>query len=53
MKMDIATIIFTYNRSSHTEKVLNSLKSNTVLPEKLFIFQDGLSRAQDRMNGKE
>ncbi|MCI8295699.1 MAG: glycosyltransferase [Lachnospiraceae bacterium] len=46
--MDIATIIFTYNRSSHTEKVLNSLKSNTVLPEKLFIFQDGLSRAQDR-----
>lgn len=40
--MRIATIIFTYNRSAHTKKVLNALKENTVLPEKLFVFQDGL-----------
>lgn len=40
--MKIATLLFTYNRSTHTEQVLNSLKHNTVLPEKLIVFQDGL-----------
>lgn len=40
--MKIATLLFTYNRSEHTKKVLESLKQNTVLPERLYIFQDGL-----------
>ena len=40
--MNIATILFTYNRSEHTQKVLDALCVNTVLPEKLYIFQDGL-----------
>lgn len=39
--MQIATLLFVYNRSYHTEQVLTSLKQNSVLPEKLFIFQDG------------
>lgn len=39
--MKIATILFTYNRPVHTIKVLEALKSNTVMPEKLFIFHDG------------
>ncbi len=39
--MRIATLLFVYNRSYHTEQVLTSLKQNSVLPEKLFIFQDG------------
>lgn len=45
--MDIATLLFTYNRSWHTEQVLNSLKYNTVLPQKLFVFQDGLRQDED------
>lgn len=40
--MDVATILFTYNRSAHTKKVLEALQKNTVLPQKLYIFQDGL-----------
>ena len=40
--MKIATILFTYNRSEHTKKVLDALKENSVLPEKLYVFQDGL-----------
>lgn len=40
--MNIATILFTYNRSEHTKKVLESLKRNTILPSKLYIFQDGM-----------
>lgn len=40
--MKIATILFTYNRSWHTQKTLDALKENTVLPQKLFVFQDGL-----------
>ncbi len=39
--MKIATLLFTYNRSYHTEQVLQSLKQNTVLPQRLFVFQDG------------
>lgn len=45
--MKIATILFTYNRSSHTRQVLDSLRQNTVLPEKLFVFQDGLKENED------
>lgn len=40
--MKIATVLFTYNRSKHTKIVLNALKENTIRPEKLFIFQDGV-----------
>lgn len=39
--MKVATVLFTYARSIHTKKVLDALKNNTVLPQKLFIFQDG------------
>lgn len=45
--MKIATLLFTYKRSYHTEQVINSLKQNTVLPTKLFIFQDGLKPGDD------
>ncbi len=47
--MDIATVLFTYNRSRHTGKVLEALSQNTVLPEKLYIFQDGLKKEEHRM----
>lgn len=40
--MKIATILFTYNRAYHTKQVIDSLSKNTILPEKLFIFHDGL-----------
>lgn len=46
--MKIATILFTYNRSWHTQQVLDALKENTILPEKLFIFQDGLKDERHR-----
>ena len=43
--MDIATLLFTYNRPCHTEKVLNALKANEIKPSKLIIFQDGLKES--------
>lgn len=46
--MKVATILFTYNRSVHTEKVLEALQHNTILPEKLYIFQDGLKSEAHR-----
>lgn len=45
--MKIATLLFTYHRSYHLEQVLTSLKKNTILPQKLFIFQDGLKSGED------
>ena len=45
--MKIATLLFTYHRSYHTEQVISSLKKNTVLPQKLLIFQDGLKQGGD------
>ena len=48
--MKIATIIFVYNRSNHTKAVLEGLKHNYILPEMLFIFQDGL---KDKDSGKK
>lgn len=47
--MNIATVIFTYNRSHHTERVLDALSKNRELPEKLFVFQDGLKQESDRI----
>lgn len=46
--MNIATILFTYNRSYHTQEVVRALSQNTVLPKKLYIFQDGLSKEEHR-----
>lgn len=46
--MNIATILFTYNRSWHTRQVLEALSRNTVLPNKLYIFQDGLKENTSR-----
>lgn len=45
--MKIATLLFCYNRSRHLGQVISALKQNTVLPQKLFIFQDGLKRGGD------
>lgn len=43
--MEIATLLFAYNRPYHTEKVLNALKINEIMPSKLIIFQDGLKES--------
>ena len=45
--MDIAVSLFTYNRSYHTKMVLSSLKRSTILPSKLYLFQDGLRVGDD------
>ena len=47
--MKIAIALFVYDRSYHTNKVLEALKENTVLPEKLFIFQDGIKPETNRV----
>jgi len=49
----IAAILFTYHRSYHTGQVLASIKNNTILPEKLFIFQDGLKPDEDDTEWKK
>lgn len=46
--MKIGTILFTYNRSKHTKLVLDSLKNNAEKPQKMYIFQDGLKKEEDR-----
>ncbi len=46
--MNIATILFTYNRSEHTKRVLDALSRNTLLPQKLYVFQDGLRSGGNR-----
>lgn len=48
IRMKIATILFTYNRSEHTKKVLDALRENTVHTPKLYIFQDGLKDEKHR-----
>ncbi len=45
--MKTATILFTYNRSKHAQKVLNALKQNTQKPQHLIIFQDGRKETTD------
>lgn len=40
--MQIGTILFTYHRSEHTRKVLEALSKSSQLPERLYIFQDGI-----------
>ena len=46
--MKTGTVLFTYHRSSHTEKVIKALSENDVLPEKLYIFQDGIKSTTNR-----
>ena len=40
--MRIATAIFNYNRPDHTKQVIEGTLNNTHVPEKVFLFQDGL-----------
>ena len=51
--MKIATLLFTYNRSYHTEQVLTALSRSPILPQKLFIFQDGLKQGSDDSEWKK
>lgn len=51
--MKIATVLFTYNRSHHANQVIEALKCNTVLPQKLFIFQDGCREGEDDTEWKK
>ena len=46
--MNIATVLFTYNRSFHTESVLEALRKNIKRPEKLYIFQDGVKCSEHK-----
>lgn len=48
--MKIGTILFTWHRSTHTRKVLEALSKNDVLPEVLYIFQDGVN---EKTNSEE
>lgn len=50
--MKIATILFTYNRSRHTKKVLDALRNNTMKPDMLYIFQDGLKEEKHQVEWK-
>lgn len=45
--MKIATILFTYNRYEHTKKTIEGIKNSTILPETLYIFQDGIDKTTD------
>lgn len=51
--MKTVTVLFTYNRSYHTEQVINAIKKSTVLPEKLLIFQDGPKKEDDLKEWKK
>lgn len=51
--MRIATLLFTYNRYHHTKQVVDALKQNTMLPQKLLIFQDGLKEGSDEIEWKK
>ncbi len=53
INMNIATILFTYNRSRHVKTVLDALKKNIVLPEKLYIFQDGMKETAELEEWKQ
>lgn len=51
--MKIGTILFTYHRSEHTQKVLEALEKSDVLPQKLYIFQDGIKESTDNKEWKK
>lgn len=52
-QMKIGTILFTYQRSGHTRRVLEALSENTLLPEKLYIFQDGMKESTNDYEWKK
>ncbi len=45
--MNIATVLFTYNRPLHTQRVLDALAKNLQKPSLLYIFQDGMEESTD------
>lgn len=51
--MNIATLLFTYNRSYHTEQVIKALRKNVDSIQKLFVFQDGLKKDGDKYEWKK
>lgn len=51
--MEIATILFTYNRPQHTTKVLEGLKKSEMLPSRLIIFQDGVKETTEISDWKK
>lgn len=51
--MKIATLLFTYYRSYHTRQVISALKHSTILPQKLFVFQDGLKQGDDEIQWRD
>lgn len=51
--MKIGTILFTYHRSSHTRRVLDALSRSEVLPEKIYIFQDGIKESTNHAEWKK
>lgn len=46
--MKVATVLFTYNRPVHTERVLEALSKNEVHPQTLIIFQDGMKNTTNK-----
>ncbi len=48
MAMKIGTAIFSYNRSWCTKQSLEALHNCRVIPEKLFLFHDGIKNECDR-----
>lgn len=46
--MKVATLLFTCNRYKHTKQVLDALSKNSILPQKLYVFQDGFREGTDK-----
>jgi len=53
LKVKIGTLLFTYNRPHHTKQVIKALAKNTILPDKLYVFQDGLKQKEHRKDWQE
>lgn len=51
--MQTSAVLFTYNRPKHTQCVLDALKKNTIKPEKLYIFHDGMKDSTNKMDWYE
>ncbi|WP_026663146.1 FkbM family methyltransferase [Butyrivibrio proteoclasticus] len=51
--MKVATLLFTYSRPKHTKLVLDALKKNSILPEKLFVFHDGIKECTNISDWRE
>ena len=51
--MKIGTILFVYHRSEHTRKVISALSESDILPQKLYIFQDGIKESTNYSEWKK